>query len=46
MKSQKEFDLAFEKLKQELDSMTGKEFFGMFGVNIDSLPSINQSNGQ
>lgn len=38
METIQDFDRAYEILDKELDSMSGKEFFNMFGIDIDTLP--------
>lgn len=42
MRSIAEFNEAFEKLNQELDAMSGEEFFATFGLKLDDLPSASQ----
>lgn len=42
MRSIAEFNEAFEKLNQRLDAMNGEEFFAMFGLNLNDLPSAPQ----
>lgn len=43
MRSIAEFNEAFEKLNQELNAMSGEEFFAMFGLNLDDFPSAQYS---
>lgn len=38
MRNIAEFNEALEKLNQELDAMSGEEFFAMFGLNLNDLP--------
>jgi len=42
MRSIAEFNEALERLNQELDTMSGEEFFAMFGLNLNDLPSEPQ----